>query len=260
MTDARPAEAVGACDEMRLLIQADLDGELDAAATAVLTAHVASCPGCLAAQRELLRLSAALREAAPRHRAPDALRRRIEATLAPAAVRRFRRLRPLLSFAAGAALAAGIAVALLPTTGGQGLYAQLLASHIRALQPGHLTDVVSTDQHTVKPWFNGRIDFSPPVRDFAAQGFPLVGGRLDYVGGRAVAVLVYGHGRHMIDVYVWPARGREPSPPASRQGYNFASWSDHGMQFSAVSDVDPAALAGLVRLWSAAPGAADPRS
>ncbi len=257
MTDARAGGDGRACEEMRLLIQADLDGELDAAATAVLAAHVADCPGCQDDQSALARLSTALRGEAPRHAAPAALRRRLEASLlarapAPPAPGGFRRLRPVLSFAAGAAIAASVAVLLLTPTRDDAIEAQMVASHIRALQPGHLTDVVSTDQHTVKPWFNGRVDFSPPVRDFAQQGFPLLGGRLDYVGGRPVAVLVYGHARHVIDVYVWPERAPPTEAPETRQGYHLAYWSDHGMRCSAVSDVDPSTLARFVRLWTAA--------
>ncbi len=266
MNDPRSGPGGRACEDMRLLIQADLDGELDAAATAVLTAHVAECPGCLEEQQELSRLSALLRAEAPRHAAPAALREHMEAQLLPRRATPpppsgFRRLRPLLPFGAGAAiagaaLAASLMLVLLPPSprgaADEEVEAQLVISHIRALQPGHLTDVLSTDKHTVKPWFNGRIDYAPPVRDFAQQGFPLIGGRLDYVGGRAVAVLVYAHGGHKIDVYVWPDRDAKRETPEVKQGYNLVYWTDHGMQCVAVSDLEPGLLAAFVRLWTTA--------
>jgi anti-sigma factor RsiW len=130
-----------------------------------------------------------------------------------------------------------------------------LDSHLRSLMPGHLTDVQSTDQHTVKPWFNGRLDYSPPVSDFAQQGFPLTGGRLDSLNGRTVAVLVYQRRQHLINVYVWPAPG---SPDATaiesaRQGYNMFHWTRAGMNWWVVSDLNGDELKTFANLVRAAP-------
>jgi hypothetical protein len=129
---------------------------------------------------------------------------------------------------------------------------QVVASHIRALQASHLVDVASSDQHTVKPWFDGRLDYAPPLRDLAAQGFPLEGGRLDYVDGRPVSALVYRRARHAINLFVWPAASHREREPSSRvvNGYNIVRWSEGDMAFWAVSDD----LDEFVRLWRPASG------
>jgi len=248
--------SVAACEEMRLLIQADLDRELDAAATAVLTAHVQDCPACAALQRDLGDLSGRLRGALMAERAPAALRAALEAKLIPAPVIPLRpartRLLALTAFGAGAAIAAAIALAVIPARHDDGL-AELVAGHVRALQPGHLTDVVSSDQHTVKPWFDGRIDYAPPVVDFAAQGFVLVGGRLDYIGGRPVAALVYRKDKHPIDLFVWPGQGNAAPETSGRDGYAVVGWSGEGMVFRAVSDLNGPELAAFAALWRRRP-------
>ncbi len=243
-----------ACDEFSLLIQADLDGELDAAATAALAAHVADCPGCAELQRDLTSLSSRVRDELRPYAAPASLRRSLEARLLPAAPPApsgfRRRLVPFASFGAGAAIAACLALLLLPASADPD--AELVGDHIRALQPGHLTDVVSTEkQHGEATWFDGRIDYAPPVQDFSTSGFPLIGGRLDYIGGRPVAVLVYRRDKHLIDLYVWPDTGA-PSPPVTeaRNGYNIVRWTAGGMTFRAVSDVEARQLADFAGLLS----------
>ena len=155
------------------------------------------------------------------------------------------------SFGSGFALAACLALAVFLPKDGDGLASAVITDHIRSLQPGHLMDVVSTDQHTVKPWFDGRLAFAPPVKDFQAEGFPLVGGRLDYLDGREIAALVYHSRQHVIELYVWPSGSDLDHVPSdgSRSGYNFIRWSQNGVALWAVSDVDSATLASFVRLW-----------
>jgi anti-sigma factor RsiW len=252
MTGSVPSAT--ACEEMRLLVQADLDGELDAAATAALAGHLAECPGCAALRQELTGLSARLKGELRPYAAPASLRRALEARFSPPAAAPpppsgfRRRVLPFATFGAGAAIAACLALLLLPA--GTDPDAELVADHIRALQPGHLTDVLSSDQHTVKPWFDGRIDYAPPVRDFAGAGFPLIGGRLDYVRDRAVAVLAYRRDKHLIDLYVWPDQGAASGPVTdARNGYNIVRWREDGMAFTAVSDVELGQLRDFAELW-----------
>jgi anti-sigma factor RsiW len=241
------------CPDKILLLQAELDGELGVAETAALQAHVLTCAGCRALREDLRALSSGLRRDAVRHAAPERLR---AALLARAAPKRWQARRlarhPALAFGLGAALAAGVMLAVLPGPGA-GLEDEAVAGHIRALQPGHLTDVPSSDRHTVRPWFDGRIDYAPPVRDFAAAGFPLLGGRLDYLGGRPVAALAYRHDRHLIDLYVWPAAGAAAPAEQNRSGYAVVSWRAGGMAFLAVSDVEAPELLAFARLWNDGP-------
>jgi anti-sigma factor RsiW len=258
----RPDLPVPACEKV-LLVQAELDGELDAAQAASLEIHRAACPICQAAQAELLRTRALLR-AEPYEPTPDDVRarvmarlRQVEPQIAPAAPSAPRRqwnwawLRGVgLGTGLGAACAAALAfLILLPAH--NDLTEAIVADHIRALQPGHLEDVVSTDQHTVKPWFDGRIDFAPPVRDFVAEGFPLKGGRLDYLDNRPVAALVYQRDKHIIDLYVWPesGAGAHLTSDTSIQGYNVVHWTQGGMNFWAVSDVERGQLDDFADLW-----------
>ena len=191
-------------------------------------------------------LSAAIREEMPPLRAPDELRHRIHAAVREAAVAPPRwRLVPAprwLALAASIVLialggAAGWQVAA-RRAAGAALADQVLASHVRSLMPGHLTDVVSSDRHTVKPWFNGKLDYSPPVSDFSAQGFPLIGGRLEYVGGRSVAALVYGRRQHIINVLLWPGTSRVEGPSTrTHQGYHLLHWTEGDYTYWVVSDL-----------------------
>jgi len=243
--------SAGDCGKL-LLLQAELDGELDAAQAAALAEHRAGCPTCKRNEAALAAARQALR-AATYHRADPQLLRavasRIGAERPPPRRRGPIPLQALASFGVGAALAAAVILAFLPASR-PGLVGALVDDHIRALQPGHLLDVVSTNQHTVKPWFDGRLDFAPPVRDLAAAGFPLVGGRLDYLRGRSVAVLIYSHGKHVVELFVWPQSAAAGEPArAARDGYNVLHWTAAGMSFSAVSDLDPAGLEDFAREW-----------
>jgi len=161
---------------------------------------------------------------------------------------------PLKWGSTGAALAMAACLAFLMVVrpdNGYLLEQQLIASHIRSLQDGHLTDVISTDQHTVKPWFNGRLDVSPPVIDLVSNGFPLIGGRLDYIDHHSVAAIVYHYNKHVINLFVWPSDQPkiDIESVTAQQGYNMRHWHDGGLQFWAISDVNPAKLAEFENLY-----------
>lgn len=239
--------------ERVLLAQADFDGELDAAQAAEMEVHRATCPVCQAAYAELAQTRAALRGGGLYHRAPESLRRTLAAKAAPARSRRVAWWRwPVVNLGLGAAVAAALAFFVL-APGQPGLIDQLVDDHLRSLQQGHLEDVVSTDQHTVKPWFDGKIDFAPPVKDLADQGFPLTGGRLDYLGGKPVAALVYLHGKHPINLFIRPqASSIDKTVSAERNGYNIIHWDADGMTIWVVSDLEKSQLEDFVRRWRAA--------
>jgi anti-sigma factor (TIGR02949 family) len=239
------------CDEIRLLIQADLDGELTPADAARVAAHLERCPRCAETQADLGRISHRVREDTTTYPASEQLRARIAAQVAAAIPRPAPKRQPWIlgaSFGLGAALAAGLMLLLLPVQGPD-LADALVASHIHALQPGHLMDVVSTDQHTVKPWFDGRLPFAPPVKDLAAQGFPLTGGRLDYLAGQPAAALTYSHGKHVIDLYVFANPVGPLAPSGSRDGYNYVEWRQDGMSFWAVSDLNAEDMTAFAADW-----------
>jgi anti-sigma factor RsiW len=247
------------CDRA-LLLQAEFDGELDAAEAAALAEHRAQCGVCRASWDVLAASRAAVRDGATYHRAGAALRRAVAAQLgepAPAPVprRRVPWWREAASFGLGAALAAILVLVVRPIGGGDdSLVAAVVDDHVRSLQPGHLADVISTDQHTVKPWFDGRLDFAPPVKDLKTEGFPLVGGRLDYLGGRDVAALSYTHGKHVINLMIWPARAGAAEPASTaRNGYQVIHWTANGMSLWAVSDVERDQLEMFVQDWQRMP-------
>jgi mycothiol system anti-sigma-R factor len=248
------------CELTGSVLHGYLDGELDAARAVDFERHLVSCPECVRALEAQENLRSSLQTAALYESAPSALRKKLLAELgAPVpAMPSSAAFRPnpwrWLALAAALLLAAVMGWRLLPGLGNNrtetALSAAIVDAHLRSLQPGHLEDVVSTDQHTVKPWFDGKLDFAPPVRDFADSGFPLQGGRIDVVRGRTVAVLIYARRKHVINVFVWPTT--EPDSPlvsGSQLGYNWAEWRKDGMQLYAVSDVSPTGLIELHRLF-----------
>jgi anti-sigma factor RsiW len=254
------------CDKV-LLVQAELDGELGAAEAASLAAHRAECPICQAAAAEFAQARALIRDDLYLP-VPEDMRHRVMAAIAaaqpprstmpaatPTAPGSWRRWWSNgASFGLGAACAAGLAFLLLLPALPPGLTEQIVAGHVRALQPGHLQDVASEDRHTVKPWFDGRIDFAPPVKDLVADRFPLEGGRLDYLAGRPVAAMVYRRDRHVIDLFIWPAGSGRPSPAfAQVQGYNVVHWTADGMTLWAVSDIEPGQLREFAEAWRRSP-------
>jgi anti-sigma factor RsiW len=249
------------CELTQSVLHGYIDGELDAARAADFERHLLSCPQCASAVETQEMLSASIHRAGLYERAPVTLRRKMEGLYRvpapPAAAPVQVRVRPTqwLALAAALILAFLIGVRLLPGPSGRAGQAELASAivdaHLRSLLPGHLEDVVSTDQHTVKPWFDGKLDFAPPVRDLANDGFPLEGGRLDVIEGRQVAALVYGRRKHVVNVFVWPTTDGDTRPQSgSQRGYNWIHWRKGGMEICAVSDTSPADLDQLHRLLS----------
>ncbi len=243
-----------------LRVQAAFDGELDAVSAAAVERHAEHCPECRALREHLERTRKALRRDLEYGRAPPELRARIARALdaETAAERRDRgpprpawRGRPFwlgTLAGAGAALAASVAVVLLAPLLLARLPDELIAAHLRSLAPGNLTAVISTDRHTVKPWFAGRADVSPVVADFGAQGYRLVGGRADYLDRQRMAVLVYEHGMHVINVFAF-LPGREALPAElSRRGFHISCWRGGDLGYCAVSDAGWEELAALRKL------------
>jgi anti-sigma factor RsiW len=265
------------CDEAKILLHALIDGELDAGHARDVEAHIATCPSCAAELAAYRQMREAMGKAELRFKAPDSLRQRIDAALpkgldkgldkpAPAAAPS--NVTPLTSrrsvlrgFAMGSALSAlaatGLVAVVLRNDDQQLIESEIVSAHLRSLQPNHLIDVVSTDQHTVKPWFNGKLDVSPPVIDLTAQGFTLIGGRLDYVDARAIGAVVYKRRAHVINLFVaqTSSTAKKPAKIETIQGFNIRRWSDRGLNFWAVSDIGADELAEFGEKFEAAAGA-----
>lgn len=258
------------CPENEMLIHGYLDGELDLGSALRLEAHLKECAACAREYENHKALSRTLKSGPLYFRPSADLKQRILAAVAashppdrfrgalarPLPARRF----PSLPWAVLGAAAAAACLAMIAfvavwlvwgpksPTPDQLLAQEVLASHVRSLMANHLTDVPSSDQHTVKPWFDGKLDFSPPVVDLTAQGFPLVGGRLDYLADRPVAALVYQRRKHFINLFIWPSAGQAAPTAVTRQGYNLIRWSAAGMNYWAASDLNSAELNDFVRL------------
>ena len=261
------------CQPTRATLSAYVDGELPPDDAAALADHLTTCTNCSAEYQTVLDTIALTRSQLERFTAPDVLRARIRAAITTTppeqeagperhTPRRDERgwsrwARPVL-LAAGlvlaAALGSGTTLVVRRQTEPPSIAAQVLSSHLRSLMPNHLTDVASNDQHNVKPWFNGRLDYSPAVPRFDDQGYPLLGGRVDYVGGRPVAVVVYGRRQHLINVFSWPAAGADaPLSATASNGYTMYRWRSGGIEHWVVSDVNAAELktfAGMIQRGS----------
>ena len=236
------------CTEPRLLVHAYLDHELDVSTSLEMEGHFRECGVCTAEYETGRSVRAALAEDDLYRPAPARLARRIRSSVGRDTTTDRWRWQPL---AAPLAVAALIALIVIPEVRGRrdDPLAEVVAGHVRSMMVDHLTDVASTDKHTVKPWFEGKLDFSPAVVDLADHGFPLVGGRLDYLGGHPVAALVYARERHFVNLFVYPETGTEGGERSlSRQGFQVIRWSQAGMSYWAVSDVNAADLGELVAL------------
>ena len=267
------------CPRLEHEVTAYLDGELDLTTTLAFERHLGECAECSRALAAGEALRGAIGRADLRFEPTPEQARRLRRALAAGAQERERPAafpqRSWLpasatwaTWAVLAALAAGLLVAIAswslgrfgappPGARAEDIAEEVVASHVRSLLAGHPSDVVSTDRHTVKPWFTGRLDYAPEVRDLAGQGFPLVGGRLDYLGHHPVAALVYRNDRHVINLFTWPAPyTRDPAGPhpatLTRQGFHVAHWTAAGMSYWAVSDVAEDRLSRFARLLEAA--------
>lgn len=241
------------CVEIGLLLHACADGELDLVRSLEIEQHSKTCARCAAEKNSIQALRAALRQGDLAYPAPDSLRRVVRKTVHDSgpASRPPEYLWIWKLLAAGATAFAVIAILSRPANSGHDqLLAEAVANHVRSLQASHLTDVRSSDQHTVKPWFNGKLDFAPAANDFAGQGFPLVGGRLDYLDGRTVAALVYRHDKHFINVFIWPAVNTNATSPAveNYHGYSVVNFAAHGFHYCLVSDAEGKASSNLASL------------
>jgi mycothiol system anti-sigma-R factor len=248
------------CETLSDKLTGYLDGELDQRSVGEVETHLRQCVACATRLERERRLRSAVQAQVKPLRAPDGLRERVRGALR-AEVRAEVKERPRRSawIPAWAATAAALVLGLgggwqLATwrtarTKPSDLVTEVVASHVRSLQGEHLTDIGSSEHHTVKPWFTGKLDFSPPVPDFSAQGFPLAGGRLDYLGERQVAALVYRRRQHVINLFVWPSGESSAAPSTtSRRGYQMVRGVAGGMAYWAISDLNVAELAQFAQL------------
>jgi anti-sigma factor RsiW len=248
------------CAESELLVHGLLDGELDAGHAREIETHLTTCPRCATQFDGYRQMREVMSSAQLRLMAPPGLRRRIEAALpamappkAPPAVNRRSMLQGFAMGAALSAMAATLVIGVIAPGHDQGVLGELLSAHLRSLQGEHLMDVQSSDRHTVKPWFNGKLDLSPPVIDLTSQGFRLIGGRLDYADGRRVACIVYQRREHVINLFVLKKEGSgyQSSKHETVHGFNIRRWIAHGLELFAVSDLNAEELLEFVNKFEA---------
>jgi anti-sigma factor RsiW len=249
------------CDEVRQLLHAYLDDELDLATALQMEKHLPQCADCRKALEGAKAASRAASQPGVYFKAPPGLRDRLKSVIQDEAgeaeeleiaaifVPWWKRPMAYSSLAVGVLLLIGAIVLFLPIGASRGQIDELVASHVRSLEANHLLDVASTDQHTVKPWFDGKIEFAPPVVDLAGDGFPLIGGRLDYLQQGKVAALIYQRNKHFINVFIWP--GNASPETDMRQGYNLIRFECNGMTCWAVSDLNTGELQQFVDLFKA---------
>ena len=246
------------CQETQNLIHAYVDGELDLVKSLEIEEHLQGCLACSQAYKNHETLRTALKDGSLYFKSPAPLRKRIQSAVrqadrpsahAPRVVP-WRWLGVAALLAVAVLITWGVTRSLPAPSAGDLLAQEVVASHVRSLMPNHLADVASSDQHTVKPWFSGKLDFSPVVADLANQGFPLIGGRLDYLDNRPVAALIYRYQQHVINLFSWPAAGASDTPAImeTRQGYHVAHWIKSNMSYWAVSDLNESELQQFVQL------------
>jgi anti-sigma factor RsiW len=247
----------------RVLLHAFIDGELDAASTIELKAQIDASP---ALRQELARLSvlqSSVQTLAARFNAPPQLTHRLFAALPVAPTERitagipswWRSLAIGATAAAIALLLSNLSFTFVSRGNNSALLEEVVSAHVRSLMADHLTDLTSAERHSVKPWLSNMLDFAPPVHDFASEGFALLGGRLDYIGGKPAAAIVYRHRQHLINVFVWPSADSNDSPIriSNHRGYNSTSFKSRGMSYWTVSDLNPDDLHKLTPLLQRPP-------
>ena len=256
------------CIQCQSLLHGYLDQELDVASAMAIDQHLENCAACKTALEQQSTLRSSIRQYAQYHVAPAELVDRIRARVDSAAIGAITRKKPRWQWLqAGQWLKLGTAIAatavvtwtaalqLNTPSPDEGIAEQVIAGHARSVLTGHIADVATSDKHTVKPWLSGKLDFSPPVTDLTAAGFPLVGGRLDYLDKRPVAALVYRRNQHLINLFVWPdpkSAHTMPTQSLPKQGYHILHWRDAGMTFWAISDLDESELQAFAESYASA--------
>jgi anti-sigma factor RsiW len=247
------------CQTAQKFIHAYVDGELDLARSLDIQQHMEQCEACASAYRNQTALRSAFKDSSLYHSAPAGFEKRIRSSLRREAKSEVGRRWFGWSWLPVGAMALILLLGFviwrtapsLRPDGDEILAQEIVSNHVRSLQlESHRTDVISSDQHTVKPWFDGKLDFAPPVKDFSSQGFPLIGGRLEYLNNRAVAALIYQRQKHYINLYIWPAEQSNATSEVGtkRQGYNLLHWTNSGMTYWAMSDLNGVELHEFARL------------